>query len=309
MVLRRRFQGNVAGENYQVSPRELPAILLLDGPKQPARLVQVRVSRCLRSGEVRLSEAIVDMPKINHKQLQHFGDNGYIVLPQIVSTELVAGARLAVADQVQKNQPKAGHRGPHCCFVFPQLPRQLLAPLYESGVLDIAESIITPGATLDPPDHIQISLNMPPWDHHPGGPHIDGLTPPESDGRPGTFTMLVGIFLTNQLRRDAGNLWVWPGSHRSAGEFFAERGPDKLASCTPYPSIQLSEPRQVVGSAGDVLIAHYMLGHNIGGNVSGIVREVLYFRLRRAGHREHWRSAVRDPFYEFEPVRSALRQS
>ena len=259
----------------------------------------------LYSGQVRLSEASVDMPKINHRQLKNFANNGYVVLPQIVSPELIAGARLAVANQVKQNPRKAIHRGPYFCFVLPELPKQLFAPLHESSALAIAESIITPGATLEPPDHIQISLNIPPSDHRPGGPHIDGLTPLEFDGRPGTFTMLVGIFLTNQLRKDAGNLWVWPGSHIGAGEFFAEHGPDSLASCAPYPPIHLSQPRQVVGSAGHVLIAHYMLGHNMGGNVSGVVREVLYFRLRRAGHREHWRIAVQDPFYEFEPVRPA----
>lgn len=246
------------------------------------------------------------MSKLNCQQLKNFANHGYVVLPRIVSPELVAGARSAIADQVHQNPPKAGHCGPHFYFMFPELPKQLLAPLYESAVLDIAKGMITPGTSLEPPDHLQISLNIPPWDHRPGGPHIDGLTPPEPDGRPGTFTMLVGIFLTNQLRKNAGNLWVWPGSHRGAGEFFAQHGPDSLASSVPYPPIPLSEPRQVVGSAGDVLIAHYMLGHNTGGNVSDVVREVLYFRLRRAGHRECWRFAVQDPFYEFEPARSVL---
>jgi ectoine hydroxylase-related dioxygenase (phytanoyl-CoA dioxygenase family) len=247
----------------------------------------------------------MEMPTINRRQLKNFTDHGYVVLPRIVSPELVASARSAVADQFAQQPPKAGHRGPHFYFLLSELPEQLIAPLYQSRALDLAESFITPGATLEPPDHVQISLNVPPWDHRPGGPHIDGLTPPEADGRPGTFTMLVGIFLTNQLNKNAGNLWVWPGSHRGAGRYFAEHGPDSLASSVPYPPIHLAKPRQVVGSAGDVLIAHYMLGHNIGGNVSDTVREVLYFRLRRAGHREHWRAAVQDPFYEFEPARSA----
>jgi hypothetical protein len=246
------------------------------------------------------------MRKINSKQLQDFANNGYVVLPQIVSPELIAGARSAVADQVHQHPPKAGHRGPQFYFLSPELPTQLVAPLYDTDVLRIVESIITPGASLEPPDHIQISLNIPPWDHRPGGPHIDGLTPPEPDSRPGTFTMLMGIFLTDQRVTNAGNLWVWPGSHRGAGEYFAEHGPESLVYCAPYPSIRLSQPRQVVGSAGDVLIAHYMLGHNMGGNISDIVREVLYFRVRRARHRECWKFAVQDPFYEFEPARPAL---
>src|SRR5579864_1550804 len=38
-----RLQGNVACENHQVGPGDLPPILLLDRPQQPARLVEVHV--------------------------------------------------------------------------------------------------------------------------------------------------------------------------------------------------------------------------------------------------------------------------
>jgi ectoine hydroxylase-related dioxygenase (phytanoyl-CoA dioxygenase family) len=105
-----------------------------------------------------------------------------------------------------------------------------------------------------------------------------------------------------RIRRE-GCLWDWPGSHREAATYFKEHGPEALKSCIPYPPIHLSKPRQVTARAGDVMFAHYMLGHNMGGNVSDLVREVLYFRLRRAGHRQHWQETVQDPFLEFEPVR------
>jgi hypothetical protein len=61
-----------------------------------------------------------------------------------------------------------------------------------------------------------------------------------------------------------------------------------------------------LGRAGDVLLAHYLLGHNIGGNTTAVRREVIYFRLRRDGHRRRWREFVQDPFLEFEPVREAV---
>ena len=38
-----RLQGDVAGQDHQVGPRDLPAVLLFDRPEQPARLVEVRV--------------------------------------------------------------------------------------------------------------------------------------------------------------------------------------------------------------------------------------------------------------------------
>ena len=40
-----RLQGPVTGEDHQVGPGDLPAVLLLDRPEQPAGLVEVRVVR------------------------------------------------------------------------------------------------------------------------------------------------------------------------------------------------------------------------------------------------------------------------
>ena len=39
------FEGHIAGQNHQVGPRNLATILLLDGPQQTTRLVQIRVVR------------------------------------------------------------------------------------------------------------------------------------------------------------------------------------------------------------------------------------------------------------------------
>ena len=40
-----RLEGDIAGEDHQVGPRDFPAVLLLDRPQEPARLVEVRVIR------------------------------------------------------------------------------------------------------------------------------------------------------------------------------------------------------------------------------------------------------------------------
>src|SRR5207244_2831464 len=40
-----RLQCDVTGENHQVGPGDLPAILLLDRPEQPARLIQAHIVR------------------------------------------------------------------------------------------------------------------------------------------------------------------------------------------------------------------------------------------------------------------------
>jgi Phytanoyl-CoA dioxygenase (PhyH) len=248
------------------------------------------------------------MPNIDREQLRTFARDGYVVLPDVVPSGLIDAARRAISERVSREPPPPGHRGPHFSFVLKDasgLPAALLAPLVESDAMPLARSLIG-SAQFDEPDHVQISRIIPPWPHRPGGPHIDGLTPPEPDGRPGTFTVLAGILLTDQTRENAGNLWVWPGSHLDTASYLRAHGPDSLLSCVPYPPIELGPPRQVVGRAGDLLLAHYLLGHNMGGNVSDVVREVVYFRLLRAGHRARWREAVQDPLLEFESVSAAL---
>lgn len=101
---------------------------------------------------------------------------------------------------------------------------------------------------------------------HPGGPHVDGLSPPDPGGRPGTFSLLAGVWLSDQRELHRGNLWVWPGTHLRSGSYLAEHGADALMNSGPYPTIELGEPVQATGEAGSVLLAHYLLAHNIGGH-------------------------------------------
>lgn len=34
---------------------------------------------------------------------------------------------------------------------------------------------------------------------------------------PSTFTLLAGVWLTDQARPHHGNLWIWPGTHLRYG--------------------------------------------------------------------------------------------
>jgi Phytanoyl-CoA dioxygenase (PhyH) len=135
---------------------------------------------------------------------------------------------------------------------------------------------------------------------------VDGLTPGEPDGRPGTFSLLAGMWLTDQSA-DRGNIWIWPGTHLRFGQYLAQRGADALTRVAemgpgPYPRVELGEPVQATGPAGSVLFAHYLLAHNSGGH-SGAAgaerRETIYYRLHADGHRQRWREAVTSPLLEF----------
>ena len=108
---------------------------------------------------------------------------------------------------------------------------------------------------------------------------------------PGTFSLLAGVWLSDQSEPDHGNLWVWPGSHLRAGDYFAEHGADAITRVDelgpgPYPRVDLGAPTQAVGPAGSLLFAHYLLAHNIGGHdgpAHAAWRRTLYYRLVPSG--------------------------
>jgi hypothetical protein len=244
------------------------------------------------------------MHLISEDQLCAFAERGYIVIPNAVSRSLVNGAMQRIDRMVEQAPPPSGHRGFH--FYWEQCTSDtdpLIALLQKSSAWEVAKSLVAPH-NLEPPDQIQVSLNIPLWHHQPGGPHIDGLTPPEPSGRPGTFTVLAGIFLTDQMAKDMGNLWVWPGSHHIAAAYLRRHGSDALFDIV-HPTYPMAPPEQILGQAGDLFLGHYLLGHNMGGNTSALVRRVVYFRLHAEGHRTRWRECVQDPLFEFEPTRAA----
>lgn len=115
--------------------------------------------------------------------------------------------------------------------------------------------------------------------------------------------MLAGILMTDQLTENSGNLWVWPGSHLTHAAYFRQHGPRMFCA---YPPIGLPTPEQVTGYAGDLLLAHYLLGHNIGGNYeSGQTRRALYFRISNIDHASRRDEFLQDAWLDYEPIRPA----
>lgn len=239
---------------------------------------------------------------LDRGQLEEFAARGFLVLRQVVPPDVVHAASRAIDRLIEHAPPDPGVRGPYNYIEDTRKAPALTALLSGSPAFELAESLTGPG-TLEPPWQMQVTLNIPPFPHRPGMHHIDGA-PAEPDGRPGTFTMLVGVLMSDQRDEDAGNLWVWPGTHLTHAEYFRVHGPDAFFAAAGYPPIRLPEPEQVTGRAGDLVLAHYLLGHNIGGNTSRAVRRAVYYRLKRAGHNPRWREFLQDPWLEYDSVRA-----
>jgi hypothetical protein len=239
---------------------------------------------------------------LSRGQVEEFAERGFLMLPGVVPPEVVEAAALAIDGLIEREPPGAGVRGP--VNYFPEAARapELAALLIGSPAFGLAEAL-TGAGTLEVPGQVQVALNIPPFPHQPGMHHIDGF-PPEPDGRPGTFTILAGVLMSDQRGPDAGNLWVCPGTHLTHAAYFREHGPDAFFAAGGYPPIRLPQPEQVTGEPGDLLLAHYLLGHNIGGNTSPAVRRAVYYRIKRTGHDRRWREFLIDPWLDYDKVRA-----
>ncbi len=249
---------------------------------------------------------------LGEQQLREFGERGYLVLPDVVPERLLAPVDAEIDALVDGSPPPAATVGNHFYFLPPGRLPASGAALRDSAALGLAEALVAPRALDHGLDHIQIALNIPPFPHRPGAPHIDGHRPQQA--KPDSFTMLAGIYLVDESAPDSGNLWVWPGSHLVHQQVFREQGPAALLPVSGHAALlatppRYAEPIQVLAHRGDLLLAHFLLGHNIGGNTSNRIRRIVYYRLSCPGHASRWASTFTSPFTEYEPVRSAIAKA
>lgn len=246
---------------------------------------------------------------LSEGQLREFGGQGYLVLPGVVPERLLAPVDAEIDALVAESPPPAGAIGGHSYFQPPGRLPAADAALRDSPAIGLAEALVSPRTLDHGLDHIQVALNIPPSAHRPGAPHLDGHRPEQA--RPHSFTMLAGIYLVDESAPDSGNLWVWPGSHLVHERLFRAQGPAALLADSGHATSlaappRYSQPVQALARRGDLLLAHFLLGHNSGGNTSNRTRRIVYYRLSCPGHASRWADTFTSAFTEYEPVRRAL---
>jgi hypothetical protein len=237
-----------------------------------------------------------------------FREQGYVVIPEVLSAGQIDRGRVLAEDLLDAEPVPWGYSGQLARWPrFGSEGHPLLDFYRDIGLARLASGLVREDLPLLEPDAAQLAVTVPTYRHRPGGPHLDGITPLLPDGTPFTFTLLAGVWLTDQSEPDRGNLYIWPGTHLRAGAFFAEHGADLLTRPDelrpgPYPQVELGQATQATGPAGSVLFTHYLLAHNIGGHFGPPAaewRRTFYFRISAAGHKQRWRTIVTDPLYEF----------
>ena len=176
----------------------------------------------------------------------------------------------------------------------------------------LAESAIGEGKLHGPVGSGQIALRFPGSYDPPPAPrgHLDGMYSPNNGvpkGEIRNFTMLLGIVLSDVPKPYSGNLSVWPGTHHIYEHYFREKGPRSLLE--GMPQVDLPEPNQVTGKAGDVVLCHYQVCHGAAPNASPHTRYAIYFRLRCKEHEDVRWDVMKDIWLEWDGMREVIAEN
>jgi hypothetical protein len=109
---------------------------------------------------------------LSDAQIDEFAERGYLVVRQVVHGDVLDDAMQRI-DQVTATEPPAHDKhGAHFYSLDTKDESALIAPLTSSPAFGLAEELAGLG-TLKTSQQVQISLNIPPYSHRPGAPHID----------------------------------------------------------------------------------------------------------------------------------------
>ena len=244
-------------------------------------------------------------PLLDPEQIELFRTDGFLKLDQIVPADLWRAARRAINARLGAEgiDPEKLNTYRSQSYMPGLQNSDAIRNLYTGSPLaPIMDSLIGPGKVA-PVGGGQIALRFPSESDAPRPPsaHIDGMYTPTNGVPKGTiqnFTALVGVFLSDIPDNFCGNFAVWPGSHRAHADYFRDRGPRSLLD--GMPPVTLAPAQQVIARPGDAVIAHYLLGHGVAGNVSPDVRYAIFFRLYHVDHEALRWESMTDPWREWE---------
>ena len=213
---------------------------------------------------------------------EHLRAHGYAHFPGITPKPLVTSALKAIELDLSSNYEPERQLEYDNQSYCPDLRRtpSIMNLLLESPVHNVLDELF--GIDKIDCDSGQIAIrrahNVP--KPTPPTPHIDGFSSGLNgleEGKIYNHTVTVGVFLTPTTNEFAGNFTVWPGSHYIYERYFRERGPRAMSE--PPPNPEIGQPVQLMCGVGDVVLAHYQLGHTAAVNTSDFDRIAVFFRI------------------------------
>ncbi|HXG23743.1 MAG TPA: phytanoyl-CoA dioxygenase family protein [Chthonomonadales bacterium] len=251
--------------------------------------------------------------QLSYFQKLAFYQKGYVQVPSVVPRIMVDAALRAINHSIGEGIPAeqlATIRSQSYAKELQQTP--VITDLFNrTPAFPLAESLIGEGKICSVSGG-QIALRFPSMQDPPGkpSPHLDGMHTPYNGVPKGTiqnFTMLIGVLLSDLPAPYCGNFTVWPGTHHLYEQYFREHTPQALLN--GMPPIDLPEPVQILGKAGDVVLVHYELAHSAAPNVSPHIRYAIFFRLKHVEMDQHKWESMTDIWRDYEGMREVVQEA
>lgn len=182
----------------------------------------------------------------------------------------------------------------------------LLALFTDSGAAQLAGELC---GEFQPVTTVQVQIRLPEGDLMTAQPvkamHVDGVACPHLDPQElRTFSLLVGVVLSDITDTRGGALRYQPGGHLEMSQWFRDEWTSGITDQVP-PEIDARGGTPFLGTPGDLLLMHHLVPHAVGGNAGTEPRVMAYFRVSHIHHAERRIQALQNPWLDYPPL-SAL---
>ena len=254
--------------------------------------------------------------KITHAQKLELYEKGFVHIPGAVPSVMVDAAVKAINHAFGNGIDPARTIDFQVRSFCPELRQApVITDLYNrTPVKELAESMIGAGK-VKPVTTGRIAVLFPLLDDPPPPlrPHLDGRYSPHNGVPKGelySFTLLVGIALSEVTSDYAGNLVAWPGTHRLFEQYFLENGTDFMTRDDRVETLTLEmpQPQMMTARPGDAFFVHYQVAHAAAPNISPHPRYAIYFRLRYVDHKAQLFETLTDIWLEWNGMHEIAAQ-
>lgn len=250
------------------------------------------------------------MMELTHDQKKNFYDEGFLKVENVVP-------KIMVEEALKEINHSIGRLGIHPNKLREYGARSFCPELTEeSSIVDMfhktpAKELIGSMLNINQMEQVskgQIALRFPNGENKvrpPSNPHLDGTYAPANsvnEGEIRNFTALVCVILSDLPEENSGNFIVWPGTHHLFGKYFQKHGAETMKSFKDgVPPVEMPNPVQITGKAGDIVIAHYSLAHTAMGNFSHHIRYATFFRIKHLDiNSTNWKEPVENIWMHWE---------
>ncbi|MFM9542566.1 phytanoyl-CoA dioxygenase family protein [Streptomyces turgidiscabies] len=242
---------------------------------------------------------------LTYEEKAGFARDGVAVRRGLVPDDLIARAS-SLIDGWVREEMDASQISAYTQRTFaPELGQHpdLLGLFSDSGAEELATDLL---GDLQPVTTTQIQIRIPedalPTSQPEKAMHIDGVACPHLDpDELRTFSLLVGVVLSDIRDPDGGALRYLPGGHQAMARWFRSEWSLGVTEQVP-PQIDTESGTAFLGKPGDVLLMHHLVPHAVGRNHTSTPRVMAYFRVSHPSHTQRRLEALRDPWLDYPPL-------